>query len=180
MAAPKSSIFETLGAVALAAAVVLAAWFFTGRGGASASVPVAPGTPMPRLTVAGWLNLPPGESFDPTDRIVVVDLWATYCGPCRAEMPRMARIAAQYRPLGVEFIGLTDETERDVPRIQGFIDQTPGFDWPVGYGAIEFMAALNIDAIPTVIVFGRDGRALWSNGGAFGLEAALDAALAKK
>jgi thiol-disulfide isomerase/thioredoxin len=145
----------------------------------STAPPVPLGTPMPRLTVAGWLNLPAGESFDPTGKIVVVDLWATYCGPCRAEMPRMARIAAQYQPLGVEFVGLTDETAADVPGIRGFIDQTPGFDWPVGYGAIEFMAALDIRAIPTVIVFGPDGRALWSGIGTFGLEAALDNALAR-
>jgi thiol-disulfide isomerase/thioredoxin len=163
--------------VLLAAAV---AWLAACAPRNATAPPVAPGTPMPRLEVAGWLNLPPGESFDPTGKIVVVDLWATYCGPCRAEIPRLARIAAQYRPLGVEFIGLTDETERDLDRVRGFIDQTPGFDWPVGYGAIRFMAALNITRIPTVIVFGKDGRAIWSNGGTFGLEAALDAALAKE
>ena len=144
------------------------------------TAPVPPGTPMPPLAVDGWLNLPAGQSFDPDGKVVVVDLWATWCPPCRAAMPELAQVAAQYRPLGVEFVGLTSETEEDVPRIEEFIGDTEGFNWPVGYGAIDFWNALEIRGIPTIIVFGRDGRVRWSaaGAGAPGLEEAIDAALA--
>jgi thiol-disulfide isomerase/thioredoxin len=173
--------FDTVGIVLLAAVLGLVLWR-TSRG-PSMSAPVAVGTPMPPLEVDGWLNLPEGESsFDPAGKIVVVDLWATWCPPCRAEMPRLAEVAAQYRPLGVEFVGLTSELESDRPAIEEFIEDTPGFDWPVGYGAIDFWNALEIPGVPTLVVFGRDGRAKWSVAGAgqSGLPEALDCELAKK
>jgi thiol-disulfide isomerase/thioredoxin len=173
----RSSSFDVLGIVALVLVLGLAAWKLQQPRGVAA---IAPGTPMPPLKVEGWLNLPAGESFDPAGKVVVVDLWATWCPPCRVEMPRLAKVAAQYRPLGVEFVGLTSELERDVPRIQEFIDDTEGFDWPVGYGAIDFWNALEIPGVPTIVVFGRDGRVRWSAAGAGqpGLEEALDEALA--
>jgi hypothetical protein len=89
-------------------------------------------------------------------------------------------VARKYRPLGVAFVGLTDETERDLPAIKKFIDETPGFDWPVGYGAAPVMTELNIPGIPTLIVFGPDGRAHWSwlGEGPRGLESKLDELLA--
>jgi thiol-disulfide isomerase/thioredoxin len=174
----RSSSFDVLGIVALVVVLALVAWRLQGSGG---QAPIVRDTPMPPLNVEGWLNLPEGQtSFDPSGKVVVVDLWATWCVPCRQEMPRLAEVVRQYRPLGVEFIGLTSETERDRERIEDFIADTEGFDWLVGYGAIEFWNALGVRGIPTVIVFGRDGRVRWSVAGAgqSGLEEALDEALA--
>jgi thiol-disulfide isomerase/thioredoxin len=168
---------DVLGIVALVVVLGLVAWRTSIQ---PSRAPVQAGTPMPPMQVDGWLNVPQGESFDPTGKLVVVDLWATWCPPCRAEMPRLAKVAAQYRPLGVEFVGLTNETERDVPAIEEFMASVPGFDWPVGYGAMDFWNALDIPGVPTLVVFGRDGKARWSSvgSGQSGLEAALDELLA--
>jgi len=174
----RANRLDLLGLALLIAILGVLAWRITAPG-AVAGPPVAPGTAMPAVDAAGWLNLPAGESFDPSGKVVVVDLWATYCPPCRAEIPRLAKVARQYRPLGVEFVGLTDETAAQVPAIREFIDQTPGFDWPVGYGVRKFTSDLNIRGIPTLIVFGADGRARWSwlGAGPQGLELAIDEAL---
>ena len=173
----RSSSFDVIGIVALGLVLALVVFRLQRADG---TAPVPPGTPMPPLAVDGWLNLPAGQSFDPAGKVVVVDLWATWCPPCRAAMPELAEVAAQYRPLGVEFVGLTSETQEDVPRIEEFISDTEGFNWPVGYGAIDFWNALEIRGIPTIIVFGRDGRVRWSaaGAGAPGLEEAIDQAIA--
>ncbi len=160
----------------LLVAVILAGVYLALRS-ARPQNPVPPGTTLPSFAAASWLNLPEGERFDPAGKIVVVDCWATWCGPCRAEMPNLARVAARYRPLGVEFVGVTGEGAADAPQIKKFIADTPGFDWPVAYDAGDVMDQLGVHLIPTVIVFGPDGKARWSGVGADGLEAALDAAL---
>jgi thiol-disulfide isomerase/thioredoxin len=169
------NLADWTGLVVLAAVLGLVYWSLRSPSG---DAPVAPGTPMPEIDAAGWLNVPAGESFDADGQFVVVDCWASWCPPCRAEMPNLALIAGQYRPLGVRFVGVTSETEVDLPDVQEFIAQTPGFDWPVAYGAFDFLNRLDIKAIPTVILFGRDGRALWSSHASDGLEKALDEALA--
>lgn len=178
--ANRAKLGDSFGVILLVAAVVGGALVLMSspRGGESG---LKVGTPMPPLSVGGWLNLPPGETFNPVDKIVVVDLWATWCGPCREEIPRLAKVVEQYRPLGVAFVGLTSESKRDVPVIQEFLAKRPEFTWPIGWGAMEFFDALPIEGIPTVLVFGRDGKLRWSSVGAGepGLEAALDAALAE-
>ena len=163
-------------------AVVVALLVSSGRNTSQALVPV--GTPLPPLMAAGWLNSEqPSDSEIPTresllGKVVVVDCWATWCPPCRAAMPELAQLYAKYRPLGVEFIGLTSETANDRPAIEEFINSIDGFDWPVGYGAMAIQDLLGIQVLPTVIVFGPGGAAVWSNSQLYGIEDALDQALA--
>lgn len=170
---------NSLDFVLLAAFVAVLALVVWKSRAPSAETPVAVGTPLPALNVEGWLNLPAGEEFHPAGQLVVVDCWATWCPACVAELPNLATIAANYRPLGVKFFGATQESARDLPKIEKLIASTPGFDWPVAYGASEFVAPLDFEYIPTVILFGRDGRARWSGYGTEGLEQALDEALAE-
>ena len=174
---PRSnSIVDSLGLIALAVVLALVFWKLTTPAGQPPQVEV--GTPLPPLAAAGWLNVPPRAAFEPREgNVLVVDCWATWCPPCIQEIPRLAKVVQQYRPLGVDFVGLTSET--DAKSLGEFIKATPKFDWPVGYGAIQFMDELRIDQLPTVIVLDADGRVAWSGGGSEGLEDALDRALAK-
>ena len=171
----RRSLTDRVGLVLLIAVAALVVMRLAPRIG----TPVAVGTQLPELNAEGWLNLPDGEAFDPAGKLVVVDCWASWCPSCLADLPDLATIAADYRPRGVQFVGVTQETAADLPAIEATISRTPGFDWPVAYGATEFMGRLNIGAIPTVILFGRDGKVRWSGNGSSGLEQAIQDALSE-
>jgi thiol-disulfide isomerase/thioredoxin len=172
----RSAVSDRLGLAVLILVIAFLAWRLLRVSGVSPMIPV--NTPLPPLAAEGWLNLAEGESFDPMGELVVVDCWATWCGPCLRDLPNMAEIAADYRPRGVMFVSITQEPTADLPAIKGVVERTPGFDWPAAYGGNEFMDALGVRGFPTVVLFGRGGRARWSGPGSYGLRAALDEALA--
>ena len=175
----QSSRWADLLLIVVIAAVVVVGLRSMRQGVEGGPQPIAAGTTLPALAVAGWLDhygpppLPDGEE------LLVVDCGASWCGPCRAEMPRLKQIRDQYKPLGVTLIGLTPETERDLPQIEKFIETVDGFDWPVGYGANSVLDALRVQAFPTVIVFNSDEEVVWSGIGSHGLADALDRLLAR-
>ena len=56
-------------------------------------------------------------------RVYVVNLWATWCGPCRLEIPGFNKIYEDYRARGVEFVGLTaEDPEENSEKVREFVD----------------------------------------------------------
>lgn len=164
---------ELFGLALLVAVVALLAW-----SGRSASNDAHINRPLPEFMVEGWLN---SDSLSPEDlqgKFVVIDCWATWCPPCRASMPELADLYAKYRPLGVEFVGLTPESKQELPTIKRFLQSVPGTDWPIGYGAIPTLDMLGIEAFPTLILFNRKGISVWAGHHPYELVNALDVHLA--
>jgi thiol-disulfide isomerase/thioredoxin len=94
-------------------------------------------------------------------KVLVLDFWATWCPPCRQEIPDLVRIAAQ-KDRGVEVVGLhIDDRGRSTPQaIREFIKnyQIP---YTIGLANDEMFVAYlgrDDDTIPQTLVFGRDGK----------------------
>ena len=92
-------------------------------------------------------------------RIVVLNFWATWCGPCKKEMPDLAAIQNQYAALGVQVIGASADTLAEVKAVRQFIKDA-SVNFPVWLGATtEQMAQLGVGpGLPATVIIGRDGK----------------------
>lgn len=96
-------------------------------------------------------------------RIVVLNFWATYCVPCRKEMPDLAAIQNQYAALGVQVIGAAADDSKALPKVRQFIKETR-LNFPVWIGATAAdMERFGLgSALPGTLVIGRDGKIIAS------------------
>lgn len=94
-------------------------------------------------------------------RIVVLNFWATYCVPCRTEMPDLAAIQNEYAALGVQVIGASADEAEDRAQVLQFVKETR-INFPVWMGATtaDMMRFGLGGALPGTIIIGRDGRIL--------------------
>ena len=92
-------------------------------------------------------------------RIVVLNFWATYCIPCRTEMPDLAAIQNEYAALGVQVVGATADAPEDRAKVLQFIKETK-INFPIWTGATTAdMTRFGLGAaLPGTVVIGRDGR----------------------
>lgn len=93
---------------------------------------------------------------DTKGKAVILDFWATWCGPCRAELPVVARIAARYRDAGLVVVGVN--TSDEPGRALGYA-KTNGLDFPIAYDEGNRAAhAFQVENLPTLVVIGKTGR----------------------
>ncbi|MDQ1559890.1 MAG: hypothetical protein QOD32_2950 [Pyrinomonadaceae bacterium] len=99
-------------------------------------------------------------------RVVVLNFWATYCEPCRKEMPDLAAIQNNYAALGVQVIGASADDPAARPKIMGFIKETK-LNFPVWLGAtVGDMERFGLaPVLPGTVIIGRDGRVAWHKSG---------------
>jgi len=121
---------------------------------------LAVGEPAPEIKAAGWVN---GEiPADLTGKVIVLDAWATWCGPCKKEAPHLVKTRNNFADReDIIFIGLTTEGERSLPAINAFLEEEK-ITWVNGYGANETLHALKAEYIPSVWVINKQGKISWN------------------
>ena len=135
--------------------------------------PVNANAPAPAPAPAELTDLPPevsvvplkdvkGGSFKLADffgKVAVINLWATWCGPCRREIPELVKLNKEFHSRGVEMIGLsTENPEASAEKVRKFI-QDFQIDYRIGWAPVEVAAPLMQEhqAIPQIFVISRDG-----------------------
>lgn len=128
-----------------------------------------------------------GQSFamprDTRGKVVVVDFWATWCGPCVASMPHLKELHEAYADRGVVFVGVSAdriESDESLAQLRRFVESRE-YDWTHLYYR-EWpgcAVAYGVGSLPTVMVIGKDGRVQNANA-RFDLQRAIDQALAQE
>jgi len=113
------------------------------------------------LTLAG--PLVDGKPFTTADwkgKVILVDFWASWCQPCRAELPRVAQAYSQFHDKGLEVVGVS--CDKSASDLQSFLADNKDVAWPQMFDASQpgwhpLATQFGINSIPTMFLIDRKG-----------------------
>ena len=115
------------------------------------------GNPAPAFTCQS----PKGKTLSPAKykgKVLVLDFWASWCGPCRQEIPNMKKFYEEFKGQGVEFLSVSIDAKEEAWR-KALKDENMA--WPQGWvkdAGKEVMELYQFGGIPFILVIDRDGN----------------------
>ncbi len=120
---------------------------------------------LPAAVLNAELRSANGEPIrlaDYNGKVLLINLWATWCGPCRNEIPELVRFYDQYKAQGFEVVGLsTENPDASSEQVKAFL-RNFNINYRVGWATAEVAVTLmqGRDSIPQSFIISRDGKIL--------------------
>ncbi len=122
------------------------------------------GNPAPAYAAAGMA----GDSVSLAalrGRVVLLNVWATWCHPCREEIPALQQLHERWGPRGLELVGVSVDNRADRPAVAEFA-RDYGMTYAVWLDPDERVSStFRTLGVPSTFLIGRDGTILWKHVG---------------
>ncbi len=122
---------------------------------------VASGAPFPELSLKDQAGTPQALSAY-HGKIIVLNFWATWCGPCREELPRLDELAREYASKDVVFIAASLDDAETQPKIASFLEKKKIAALPIWIGASPAtLKELNLgEVVPATLILDQQGEVI--------------------
>jgi thiol-disulfide isomerase/thioredoxin len=129
---------------------------------ATPALAVAPAGPAPKFQLASLAGKP--VNLDQyKGQVVMLNFWASWCGPCREEMPILEKLHAKYKPMGFTMIGVN--VEPDSAEAAKWLKATP-VTFPILFDTKSEVSKLySVASMPSTVIIDRKGNLRWLHRG---------------
>lgn len=155
-----------------------------GRYGARRATPAdtLTGKPAPAFSVTGL----DGKSYSPESfkgKVLLIDFWAFWCGPCKAEMPNVVSTYEKYKDKGFVILGISLDNEKTKASMDGYIKEAK-MAWPISYDGQGWQTPVAVQygvrSIPRAILVDHKGVVRYTSVRGEKLEEGVKALLAER
>jgi peroxiredoxin len=164
-----------------AAAALAGLLLLAGCGGEGIPRVVEVGEPVPEYR-AQALGADSVSLADLQGKVVLLNVWATWCPPCREEIPALQELYERHSARGLEVVGVSIDAPGEEAAVRDFM-RGQGVTYPVWLDSSDRVSStFRLTGVPSTFLIGRDGTLLWKHLGPItaedpGLTAALEEAL---